>query len=164
MEKRTTKAFNTKIYLLGRCKEDGKNVWLEEPSWDCGWYWGFGYLEKYTNNNNPSMAKDIISHSHFDSTFFNREKCAYDTFIDYFEETTLRPDEIWLLLDYMHTFYALRKVADIFHSGSSHYTSRAEMELLKDADLYNHINKEILPTLFKRIDTLLGGNKNEKSN
>lgn len=155
MEKRTTKAFNKKIYLLGRCKEDGKNVWLEEPSWDCGWYWGFGYLEKYTNNDNPSMARDICEHTHFDKFF--EKGGAYEAFIDYFEETTLRPDEIWLLLDYMNTFYALRKVADIFHSGSSHYTSRAEMELLKDTDLYNHINQEILPALFKRIDTLLGG-------
>ena len=37
------------FYLLGR-DEEGINYWLEEPSWDCGWYWGFGYVETYTTN------------------------------------------------------------------------------------------------------------------
>ena len=27
---------------------DGEKIYLSAPSWDCGWYWGFGYL----GNNN----------------------------------------------------------------------------------------------------------------
>ena len=25
-------------------KVDGNTIYLSSPSWDCGWYWGFGYL------------------------------------------------------------------------------------------------------------------------
>jgi hypothetical protein len=32
--------------LLG--KNNGQDIYLSPPSWDCGWYWGFGYL----GNNN----------------------------------------------------------------------------------------------------------------
>ena len=50
MKKQTTTAFKKKIYLLGADAE-GTKYWLEAPSWDCDWYWGFGYVETYTNNN-----------------------------------------------------------------------------------------------------------------
>ena len=40
MNKRVSKAFGKKIFLLGRNKY-GENVWLEEARWDCDWYWGF---------------------------------------------------------------------------------------------------------------------------
>ena len=52
MKKEKRFAFGKNIYLLGSDK-DGVKYWLEEASWDCGWYWGFGYVETYTNNSNP---------------------------------------------------------------------------------------------------------------
>lgn len=64
IEKKTYFAFKKNVYLIG-INTEGEKVFLEEPSWDCGWYWGFGYLEVYTNNNNPSRAKDVSSHTHF---------------------------------------------------------------------------------------------------
>ena len=30
--------------LLGYTKYDHKPIYLDGFSWDCGWYWGFGYL------------------------------------------------------------------------------------------------------------------------
>lgn len=68
LKKRKDHAFGKDIYLLG-IDPQGQNVWLEAPSWDCGWYWGFGYVERYTNNNRPSMSKDITSHTHINSEF-----------------------------------------------------------------------------------------------
>jgi hypothetical protein len=65
MNKRKSHAFNKDIYLLGKNRY-GELVWLESPTWDCGWYWGFGYVETYTNNKRPDLARDISSHSHFD--------------------------------------------------------------------------------------------------
>lgn len=64
MKKRTTKAFGKKVYLLGTDEYD-RYLWLEAPSWDCGWYWGFGYIEEYTNHKNPSIAIDINMHTHW---------------------------------------------------------------------------------------------------
>jgi hypothetical protein len=64
INKKTYTAFNKNVYLIG-VTDDNVYIWLEEPSWDCGWYWGFGYLETYTNNRYPHLSKDINSHSHF---------------------------------------------------------------------------------------------------
>lgn len=33
-----------KDYKFGTRKEDGQLIMLRAPSWDCEWYWGFGYL------------------------------------------------------------------------------------------------------------------------
>lgn len=140
MKKKTMRAFGKTIYLLGKDKE-GINYWLEEPSWDCGWYWGFGYVETYTNNTNPSKARDISSHQHFDSLFLKGNKCAYDMFKGFFAETPLTNDEIWELVDYMYTFYTLRETAELFEYGYSHQTERAKIESLKNKDQHNLVNK-----------------------
>ena len=39
MKKQIEKVFGKKVFLLGK-DEEGIRYWLEEPQWDCGWYWG----------------------------------------------------------------------------------------------------------------------------
>lgn len=135
MKKKVSFAFGKKVYLLGKDKK-GKFYWLEEPSWDCGWYWGFGYVETYTNNKNPHLAKDCASHSHFDRLFLNNNINAFDSFKDFFVETPLSDSEIWMLCDYMRTFYTLK----------GNLTSKENEDL---------INKKLLPELFEKIKIIL---------
>lgn len=154
MEKTKTRAFNKSIYLLGEDKE-GVKYWLEEPSWDCGWYWGFGYIETYTNNRRPDLARDINSHQHFDSLFLRGNKCAHDLFKEFFKNTPLNNNEIWELCDYMMTFYTLRKTAELFRHGYSWQTERAKIKELENKDQEDLINRQLLPEVFKRIKKLL---------
>ena len=155
MKKQTTTAFNKKIYLLGADKE-GVKYWLEAPSWDCGWYWGFGYIETYTNNNCPSKARDIKSHQHFNSLFLeNSTGCAFDAFNEFFKETTLSKEEVWMLVDYMISFYRLRKTAETLRYGFSYQTERAKLSEVQNIEMAKKINEEILPAIFKQIDSLL---------
>jgi hypothetical protein len=72
IKKQKSHAFGKDIYLIG-VDEYKKKHWLEAPRWDCGWYWGFGYIETYTNNNNPSYSDDIESHQHWDTIFTERD-------------------------------------------------------------------------------------------
>lgn len=115
MQKKVSLAFNKKIYLLG-CNEYGTNYWLEAPSWDCGWYWGFGYVETYTNNTNPSIAKDIQSHEHIDSSFlkdsFNdieQRSNIYDS--PKLKTKTFTRDEGLELTTLFKEFYRLKDIA-----------------------------------------------------
>ena len=71
MKKKIINKFG-KHFLLG-INHDGEYVWLEKESWDCGWYWGFGYLHTYSNNRCPERSRDLNSHFHFDSTFLNKK-------------------------------------------------------------------------------------------
>jgi hypothetical protein len=76
-------AFNKNVYLIG-VNDNNEYIWLEEPSWDCNWYWGFGYLKVYTNNKRPHLSKDIKTHSHFTdfdnntslNEYFKLSKCV----------------------------------------------------------------------------------------
>ena len=90
MKKEVKVILGKKHYLLGVRKEDGLKVWLQEPSWDCGWYWGFGYIEIYSKN-----QKALYEHTHFDSLFFGKEKDAFKMLKEYFKETVLTDKEKW---------------------------------------------------------------------
>lgn len=146
--KKEKKIFNGKeIYLLGKAK-NGLKYYLVEPSWDCGWYWGFGYVQAYKKS-------DIEEHRYFDSLLLNSNKNAYDLFKDVFEETPLSDDELWLLCDYMKTFYTLRNMSELVYMGYSHYTSKAKIKVMKNDSIYKKINEVMMPELFVKIKSIL---------
>lgn len=154
MKKTKSRAFNKDTYLLG-CDKDGVYYWLEEAKFDCGWYWGVGYVETYTNNKNPSVAKDINSHSHFDYMFFKQNEDCYDVFKEFFTETVLTDKEIWQLLEIMGTLYTLRKYSDTIYSGGYHITINPCQELIKNEEEYKRINQVIIPALLSQLYKLL---------
>jgi hypothetical protein len=153
LKKRKSRAFKKDIYLLGK-NEDGEYVWLEEASWDCDWYWGFGYLETYTNNEDPSMSRDINSHSHFDGLDKNCNNESYPIPKE-FVETTLTKDEWWKMRELMNTFYIMREYSDTINRGGAHQTSNPISDLIKNDKEYERINKVVLPKLFKEVYKLL---------
>lgn len=171
LKKRISHAFGKDIYLLGK-DMDGQLVWLESSSWDCNWYWGFGYLETYTNNSYPNKAKDIKSHTHFNGYLWGKDKiCHYnresnkweDEPLEYHHhinesnflaETVLTESESWELSDLMKQFYTLKEAAAIVHTGSAHLTSSKKVDS-KNQDMYKIINEILLPPIFKRIYEIL---------
>lgn len=154
MNKQTTEAFGKEIYLLGKDKE-GILYWLEEPKWDCDWYWGCGYVETYTNNKNPSIARDIESHQHFDGLFFNKNKNGYDNFKEFFDETTVTDKELWTLLEVMKTIYILKETAEVLGRGGSHYTSNPCRDTITNTEEVKRINEVVLPALFEAVRRIL---------
>ena len=147
MKKQKSYAFDKNVYLLGR-DEDGRNYWLEEASWDCDWYWGFGYIESYTNNANPSRARDIYSHEHFSSL-------GYDGFKAKFKETPLNDSEIWQLCELMRSFYIAREYSDMLHRGGSNYSHNPCKDTIKNEDEYKRINEVVIPEICKAVYKLL---------
>jgi len=127
MKTKQSHAFRKDIYLLG-VDTEGQNVWLEAPSWDCGWYWGFGYVERYTNNANPSKAKDITSHTHIDSEFKKGGKIDMNNGL---VETTYTKEDGIRLNELFTEFYALKEGAN------------------------KHINEVLIPNITKQIIEIL---------
>ena len=153
-KKRTDFAFNKKIYLLGQ-NIDGINYWLEEASWDCGWYWGFGYIETYTNNNTPSLSNDIASHTHFNNLNEGRNQNLYDAFKEKFVTTPLSDKELWTLCELMKSYYTAKEYADMLYIGGAHYTTNPCKEIIKNDNEYNRINKTIIPAICKEVYAIL---------
>ena len=146
--------FMKRVYLG---KYHGERVWLAPPSLDCGWYWGFGYIQ---NRN---------LHSHYDSVClkklerYNVEKQVWQLESDYchklndskdFTEIPFSETVLWKLSDYMQSFYALKEAAEVFGRGSSHVSGNVEPVLL-DKAMCDKINNEMLPDLFDAIYRLL---------
>lgn len=167
MKKKMTRAFGKEIYLLGR-DDKGVNYWLEEASWDCDWYWGFGYVETYTNNDYPERSRDISSHQHFDGLFLEQLSGLPESWREFFKGgTPFSDNELWTLAELMKTAYALKGVAGIYHRGGSHITKNPCKQALQNAAKAEEINQTILPAIFEAIKGILmdsneGGNKNEQ--
>lgn len=155
IEKTKKHAFGKDIYLLG--VRNGTHYWLEEPKWDCNWYWGFGYIETYTNDKYPERARDIESHQHFNQFFTgNNNGCTgFDAFVEFFDETPFTEDEIWQLIELMKSFYTCREMADLTYWGGSHYTTNAASNELHDKDMCDNINRIKIPAIFKALKSIL---------
>ena len=160
MKNKVDEAFGKKQNLLGQ--KDGIYYWLEEATWDCEWYWGLGYVETFTNNKNPHLARDINSHSHFDGMFFKSNKNGYDSFKEFFDETVLSDEELWTLVECMKSLYTLSEYAELLHRGGSHYTSNPCSELIMNNDEYERINQELIPALLNQVYELLSDKEADK--
>lgn len=167
MQKKIRQAFGKKVYLLGRYK-DGHTFWLEAPSWDCGWYWGFGYVDTYTRPEGPP-AKDISCHTHYDGLLFKKheyydfdKKCwqlgpYLHTLSDHPDvtECVLTKQEQWVLSDLMQMGYTLKKTAEMYRHGNAYLTTHTLTPELNRPDREKEINEVELPLIFKQIDRLL---------
>lgn len=149
------------FWLLGK-NEENRNVWLEKPSWDCGWYWGFGYLETMRGNRLPSLATDIQSHTHWDSQVSRSQHNAYDWFTETFGTpkdkktkgkkcSRFTDDQIWQLCELMQSFYTLKNTAEILARGSAHYTDNPARKTILNKREAKRINTKVLPEIFKHI-------------
>lgn len=154
MEKRKSTAFGKTIFLLGKDNND-TNYWIESASWDCSWYWGFGYVETYTNNSNPARSKDINSHQHFDSLFFKGNKCGFDSFKELLVETPFTDSEIWKICELMKSFYIARSYSDMLHCGGAHYTTNPARDVIKSEDEYERINNCVIPEIINELYLIL---------
>ena len=164
--KQKSHVFGKDVYLLGENKQ-GEKLWLEAAKWSCDGYWGFGYIETYTNNNHPGQARDITSHSHWSGLvgkqeYYDTEKNCFRLGSDYIHHLNDNPDmaftvltdaESWELTDLMQTFYTLRKTAALFRYGNSYLTSTS-VDLI-DRDIENHINNDLMPRIFARVYEIL---------
>lgn len=152
MEKQVIEKFGKKYYLLGIRKEDNKKVWLEEGQFDCNWYWGIGYIEVF----NPTYT-DIEEHNRFDNLFLKNN--IFDSFEDYFKETTINNNEIWQLLEFMKTIYQLRNMSDTIYLNGSYITkTNNEIEIFNEdiyKNMYNKINNDDIPKLLKEVYKML---------
>lgn len=149
MDKIKSRAFNKDVYLLGEDK-DGTWYWLEEAKWDCDWYWGFGYIETYTRNKEPSRAKDIESHQHADD-FYPKWWQGDEPILT---AITFTEKEGWELAELLKQFYILKESAEYFGRGKA-YMADTKIEPYKKPELVEEINKVRMPIIFNRIYEIL---------
>ena len=160
MKKKTSTAFGKRCYLLGADK-DGIWYWLEAGTWNCDWYWGFGYVETYINNKFPNMSYGINTHQYFDGLFFKGPSHGFDNFKSFFVETPLSDKEIWTLCELMKSFYTAGEYSDMIYRGSAHYTTNPVAQQIKNEDEYKRINECVIPAIMFEVYKILGWESEE---
>lgn len=131
MKKQTIHRFDNDYFLIG-LREDDVKVYLQDFSWDCGWYWAGGYLTVLGRN-------DINEHYHLDSLMVSTN--LYDGIKHHFKEIVLDSNELWKFCELMASFYALRESAEVIGRGGSHYSSPM---LTPSKELAEHINNNLI--------------------
>lgn len=137
-------------YYFGTLKTCNERIRLSAPTFDCNWYWGFGYLgNKNCHYHLKSYHLDRGFSDYRSITMFDAFKTDY-TLCDVLQnDTTLRT-----FCELVQTVYSLLAVAEIFSRGGSHQSKNPCQELLKNLAIYEQINFVLLPALFKEIDKL----------
>lgn len=157
MNKQKIHVFGKDAFLLGE-SASGTRYYMEKFSWDCGWYWGGGYVETYTNNRNPEKSKDIRSHQHFDGLFLNDRKMnGFDKFKNFFVKTPFSDREIWQICELMKSFYICREYSDIINRGGAHYTTNPAADIIKSETEYHRINDTVIPAIAENLYKILEG-------
>lgn len=164
IKKMQTTRRGKEVLLLGKGK-DGKNLYLVKASWDCGWYWGFGYVQSYNRGG-------IEWHTHIDSSFMGVQKVwdidknkfvetdyihnIYDAPI--LAETTFSKEEGWQLSELFKQFYKFKEVAEILHIGGAGITTLCDylkIDYPEKEARCKEINEVILPQIFEKIYSIL---------
>ena len=140
-----------KNYFLG-INSNGDKMWLLAPSWDCGWYWGLGYINTYQQNWMPSKARDVLCSTYFDYVF-----PSSDIFIDEFNDTPFTKNEKWKIYEYMKELYILRKYSDMMHNGGAYITEGSKTLKGNEENYreYNRINSILIPNIWKELEAIL---------
>ena len=125
-----------KIYL-GNTTEYGR-LYLSKHSWDCRWYWGFGYI----GNSRLHMHIDsLIGAEHDIGNIFDKG-------------SPITQDQWWLIRDLFKQAYALKAAAEVCQYGG-HQTTRPGMTYcIKNLEMAAQINKDLETVLDKVWDFL----------
>ena len=160
---------NTEDYYLIGKDNTGKRAWLEKPSWDCGWYWGFGYLQTMRPDLTPAAPCDITAHTDWNCRVAESHKYAFDCFIETFGEPStdiwdhprkadkgtrmcrFTDKQVWRLCELMATAYTLRETAEVLGRGKSNYGENPCAKVIKNTREAKRINSKVLPAIFAEI-------------
>ena len=126
-----------KIYL-GSNTQYGR-LYLSKHSWDCGWYWGFGYI----GNNS--------CHMHIESLI----GAEYDIRSIFDKGSPITQNQWWIIRDLFTQAYALKKTAEVYQHGGHQTTKPGITDCIKNLEMAALINKDLEIVLNKVWDFIV---------
>ena len=146
-----------KFVKLGTSTRLDGDVFIVRPTWDCGWYWGFGYLERW-----KGRKGDIDFHTHINVEFSENgesHRCNWYEGMrhlldkgDVFENDTKR----WQFLEIVKTIYNLKMTAEVLGRGGSHYADNPLSDEIYNPIEVRRINEDLIPKLIDEMYKVLG--------
>ena len=110
--------------LLG--KQGHESIFLTKHQWDCGWYWGFGYIGNHNH------------HFHIDSLISSETDVS-----KIFTQTTISQSAWWIIRDLFIQAYALKAAAAVYSYGGYQTTKVGITDLIKSSDMEKKTNADL---------------------
>lgn len=112
----------------------GEKIWLEKHSWNCDWYWGFGYI----GNRNL--------HFHINSLIKEPAPCEASSL---FSETKISDDTWWIARDLFIQAYALKNAAEVYQYGGSQRPKKGVTDIIENPETAKQLNADLEKVLDK---------------
>lgn len=125
--------------LFGVDNESKENIYISKPTWDCDWYWSFGYL----GNKN--------CHYHLSGYSRGRNINMYEALLADYKLKPAIKENILAFCELSKTIYALKESAELFGRGGMHYTKNPFAADIKNVDFTKHINDVLLPKVIQGL-------------
>ena len=138
---------------LGSAEVLDGEVQLVRPSWECGWDWSFGLLQRWN-----SRTRDIDFSVHLDGQLDEFHMNWFEAMKAMFGETLVITDStlLWRFCEVVRTIYTLKETAEVLGRGGSHYAANPCEALIKNEDEVHRINYEVIPALIDEMYKCLG--------
>lgn len=144
--------------LLGK-NRDGIKEWLQPPSWDCGWYWGFGYLQTPRSHRHFSGLVGQQEYYDYEKGIWRKGEYVHNIYDSpELVETTFTSNEGWKLSELFKQFYLLQSMAEYTHktpAGCRVTTSPVEQDDEKMKQWHKEINEVMIPKVTAEIMRML---------
>jgi len=131
-----------KIYLGKNLM--GDKIYLYKHKWECGWYWGFGYLGNKT------------LHTHWNSELREAEYQQKNMF----RESIFDFNSFFEMVELMEQAYLLQKMAEVYRHGNCYITQTKIGAFEKDPEKEKQLNND-LGELLDRIWNFVKGLKKQ---
>ena len=121
---------------------EDEEIYINKHSWDCGWYWGLGYI----GNN------DLHTHA----SVFIHELLWHDVTEVFIESIFKTDSDFWTFKDLLKQAYALRECAEVYVYGG-HCITNKTTGVIKSEEMNKRINedlKKVLDTLWNFLEDL----------
>ena len=102
----------------------GEKLHIDKHKWDCGWYYGMGYI------GNKNL------HCHFDDNLLGGNHDVHKLFV----ESKYTQSQWWQIRDYMIQAYALRKCAEVYRYGGY---QTGGCDDIKDDEMCTRLNADL---------------------
>ena len=121
----------------------GEKLYFEKHSWDCDWYWGFGYIvNKNLHTHAEIFIKDLL----------------WSEVDEVFEETKLTNKDFWVFKDLLKQAYSLKRAAEVYRHGGHCTSMEGITDIIKSEEKEEMINKDleiVLNTMWNFLEEIL---------
>lgn len=148
--------------FFGTRKSDNARIYMTKPSFDCGWYWSFGYLgnsQEHYHLDSYQQKQHVfkLSDGSYKLITEKRNKNMYDCLAEDYMLNAAISDNLWQFCEQAITIYRFKEIAEIYHRGCSHFTTNDCKDIIKSEEKYKDIVFHVLPVLLQTFwDTFSG--------